>query len=129
MNEAVIRVVWPSLQRAFAMMALAMLANKSRDEITQFAERIPGFSYEPITAVETVLHLQDCVERGDVTCIIKDPQPFLYLYYRTPSMSVRMVYGLWIGRQASWRGTRDPLKRAVQSFEDYNKERSSNGDA
>lgn len=119
----VTRDTFAPLQRAFAMFALASIANKPRDKLLAYCH--DGVTIEPVTERETTLKLQECVAVGDITCIVPDPQPFVWLVYRGSFGAVRMLYGLWVGREASWKGKRALPVHAIKPLSEEN----ANGNA
>lgn len=111
--DEVTRETFKGIRRAFAMMALAMLAAKPRNWLAEGRYPI-GVSTKRVIDAVTIERLQLCVVNGDVTCIVPDPQPFTFLHYQGTFGEVKLMYGLWIGRAASWRGQRTPPKRVLQ---------------
>jgi len=93
-----------SLRRAFAMMALAMMSAVPRDELIKTTKY--GIRQVAIpTDVRDKLRLR--VARGDVTCIVAKPEPFVWLVITSAHEEFRAIYGIWVGRPASWRGKID----------------------
>ena len=95
------------IRRAFAMMALAMASDWPREKLTTLPT---GFRCEVIP-YGTAVQLQNRVVNGDVTCIVPNPEPFTYIFFKGTFGELRTVYGIWIGKAASWRGTIAPPKR------------------
>lgn len=131
MEKQKIIEAYDSLRRAFAMMALAIAANMKRDDLFMkeqvkvevngerqiVLQEIPKLTlHESVqmraTRLPTVVadRLRERVARGDVTCIVANPEPFTWLIVKAGHEEFRCIYGIWVGRPASWRGRIDPAK-------------------
>lgn len=117
------------LRRAFAMMSLAMVSNWSRERLFK-KERVQvsigGVMQEVLEEVAKLNlpsefravrlpsniadKLRARVARGDVTCIVANPEPFTWITIKSAHEELRIIYGIWVGRPASWRGKVDPDK-------------------
>lgn len=97
-----------SVCRAFAMVGLAIASSKPREFATNAgirSEPIKGFIAE---------QLASAVEDGSVTTIVESPQPFTFLITSGCFGEIRAIYGVWVGRKASWYGKRAPVKHVLQ---------------
>lgn len=109
------------LRRSFALMALAMLAIRDRSTLAEIPNTIAGpefcrpegFSIAPLDKGTSKL-LQLKVVNGDVSCYVKTPEPFMFIYYKGTFGEVRTVYGLNLTKPASWKGRREAPKHALQ---------------
>jgi len=99
------------LRRAFAMMALAMVSHYPRSP--ELWSLPPGFSYEEMDKVTSDRLHQEIID-GNVTVIVTNPQPFLFLHYKGTFGGLRTVYGVWLTRPASWRGTLKAISAAAK---------------
>lgn len=117
------------LRRSLAMMALAKISNWPREQlfkkekasvsvngVMQLVEEEVAkltIDFDKVNAKrlprEIADKLRERVARGDVTCIVKQPEPFTWLTFKLEDGNeVRTIYGIWVGRVASWRGNIDP---------------------
>lgn len=122
---------YDALRRSFAMMALAIASNMKRDELfmkeqvkveingerQMVLQEIPKLTLPSdvqmrATRLPTAVadKLRARVARGDVTCIVSNPEPFTWLVIKAGHEEFRCIYGIWVGRVASWRGKIDPAK-------------------
>lgn len=100
-------------QLAFAMMSLAIATAKLKREDL---ETLPKGMSAGVIPTTVAVKLRERVASGDVTCVVPNVEPFTAVYIMTGPTAkrseLRCVWGLWIGRQASWKGTtRAPLQR------------------
>lgn len=118
MEKQTIIETWDALRRAFAMMSLAMVSNWPRERLFQrnkeneFTAKLnlpDNFRATPLPK-EVAEKLRDRVARGDVTTIQPNPEPFTWIVIVTGHEELRCIYGIWVGRPASWRGRIDPAK-------------------
>ncbi len=107
MEKQQIIEVYDNLRRAFAMMALAMVSDKPREKLKELMPNTMRLVPIPVD-VRDKLRLR--VARGDVTTIVADPEPFMWIVIKTAHEELRSIYGIWVGRTASWRGKVDPDK-------------------
>lgn len=125
--EIVIKT-FDALRRSFAMMALAKLSNRPREELFKqelskvsvngvmkdVFEEVPKLINLPDEFRATRLpndvadKLRERVARGDVTTIVAKPEPFTWIILKSGHEEFRTIYGLWVGRPASWRGKINP---------------------
>lgn len=113
------------LRRSFAMQALAIVSTFEREKlfkkkpvkisvdgiVKEVEEEVPELkdlpSYFRATRLPSDIadKLRTRVARGDVTCIVRNPEPFTWLTFKLEDGNeVRTIYGIWVGRAASWRG-------------------------
>lgn len=98
--------------RAFAMFGIAIAASQ-----TARLEELPkGYSYQELSEMHANLLRTACMS-GQVTTIVPDPAPYVYILATGEFGTVRGTYGVWLERKASFYGTRpsmrpSPLKEA-----------------
>lgn len=117
-EEEFLRTTFFNLGSAFMMMALATVSNKPREELfnlkvgaggeVEIDLNLPSEFRAAFIPKDKADALRERVVRGDVTCIVANPEPFVWLYVKVGEREFRCVYGLWIGRPASWRGKINP---------------------
>jgi hypothetical protein len=93
------QVMLPLLGRAFVMVSLAAASHAPRNTLETLS---PDLKIIPITDDALIAKLKEVVLNGDVTCIVPAPEPFVFIHHVSTGM--RTVYGIWVGRKASWRG-------------------------
>ncbi len=122
----VTRESFECIRRSFAMMALAMAANMPREKlfkhelvrveingiIQNAMQEVPKVVLPMFRAVRLPTDIADKlrvrVARGDVTTIVPQPEPFTWLLTKVGENELRCIYGIWVGRPASWRGKINP---------------------
>lgn len=88
-----------TLQRAFGMLALAIASTWDRENLVNLP---PNFRIVPMKTV-IADHLNTRMLNGDVTCIVKNPRPFIFIHMTLAGGFVqRCVWGMWLERKASW---------------------------
>lgn len=123
-------VACDALRRSFAMMALAMISDWPREKlfkreriraqidgkdvmVEQEVPKLQGMpdNFRAVRLPDAICgKLRERVARGDVTTIVPEPEPFTWLVIETGGEEMRTIYGIWVGRPASWRGRIDPKK-------------------
>lgn len=131
MEKQTIVQIWDALRRAFAMMSLAMVSDWPRERLFKRAsvkisvdgvmkevlEEVPKLTSNVPSNMRAVRMPHDIgeklrrrVARGDVTTIVPHPEPFTWIVITSGHEELRTIYGIWVGRAASWRGKVDPDK-------------------
>ena len=90
--------------RAFAYVALAMISNWPRERLQTLGKE---FRFKRLPS-DVCDRLRRTVANGDVTCIVSQPEPFTWIVVKCGEEYFRTIWGVWVGRPASWRGKIDP---------------------
>jgi hypothetical protein len=90
--------------RAFANVALAIVSNWPREKLQTLGREFRFKALPPAVGNK----LRATVAQGDVTCIVPQPEPFTWIIIKCGNEYFRTVYGIWVGRPASWRGQINP---------------------
>jgi hypothetical protein len=101
------------IRRAFVMFALAKASHMTREEVEKLNTTLPGFKAVAIPT-EFAEKLKDAIANGDVTCIVPNPEPAMYVGLHGSFGNAQAVYGIW-NKPASWKGTIAPPKRHLIS--------------
>lgn len=109
------------VRRAFASMGVAIASTLDREQLATLPRGYAAEAVQPALAER----LQDAVANGDIFCFKANPQPFTQITltgtFRSGSdnpATYTSMWGLWVGKKASWRGTREPPKRLSISREE-----------
>lgn len=102
--------------QALGFLALAIAAHLPRNDLAKLSDISPTMSTASIEEQRAKV-IRELMIAGDVTCLVPDPEPLVWVYCTVGNVQLKAVYGIWPERQASWRGKIAALPSPLKAFQ------------